>query len=64
MSANGKDCLDCETLGTSDQISGDAVAVSSLEWGFPGSAPVLHDFSLHLPGGSRCLLLGANGAGS
>ena len=63
MAENGHESMDCQAVGTSEALSQDSIAVSSLDWGFPGSAPVLHDFSLHLPGGSRCLLLGANGAG-
>ncbi|KAK9822353.1 hypothetical protein WJX74_011049 [Apatococcus lobatus] len=63
MTENGNHSVDCEAVGTSEALSQDSIAVSSLNWGFPGSAPVLQDFSLHLPGGSRCLLLGANGAG-
>lgn len=63
MTENGNGSVDCQAVGTSEALSEDSVAVSSLSWGFQGSEPVLHDFSLHLPGGSRCLLLGANGAG-
>ncbi|KAK9868754.1 hypothetical protein WJX84_007469 [Apatococcus fuscideae] len=63
MAAPFSDAVDCHAVGTSSELSEDSVAVSSLEWGFPGLPPVLHDFSLHLPGGSRCLLLGGNGAG-
>ena len=63
MAENGNASVDCQAVGTSEALSEDSVAVSSLSWGFQGSEPVLHDFSLHLPGGSRCLLLGANGAG-
>ena len=42
---------------------GDALAIQSLSFAYPGSPPVIDDFSLRLPAGSRCLLLGANGAG-
>ncbi len=42
---------------------GDAVVVRSLSFSYPESAPVVDDFSLSLPRGSRCLLCGANGAG-
>lgn len=45
------------------EMPGDALAVQSLKFAYPGSKPVIDDFSLHLPAGSRCLLLGANGAG-
>lgn len=39
------------------------LAVNSLSYAYPGSLPVISDFTLKLPPGSRCLLLGANGAG-
>lgn len=39
------------------------LAINSLTYAYPGSSPVISDFTLHLPRGSRCLLLGANGAG-
>lgn len=45
------------------EVTGDALAVQSLSFAYPGSPPVIADFSLRLPAGSRCLLLGANGAG-
>ena len=41
----------------------DSVVVRSLNFSFPFSRPVIHDLSLELPRGSRCLLTGANGAG-
>ncbi|KAL4860214.1 ABC transporter I family member 19 [Chlorella vulgaris] len=41
----------------------DSVVVSCLNFSFPFSAPVIHNLSLELPRGSRCLLTGANGAG-
>lgn len=41
----------------------DAVVVRSLRFGFPTSGPIIENFSLTLPRGSRCLLCGANGAG-
>ncbi|KAJ3382812.1 CCR4-NOT regulatory complex component [Lobulomyces angularis] len=39
-----------------------AIEVKDLNFSF-GAEPVLQDFSLTLPKGSRCLLTGANGAG-
>ena len=40
----------------------EALVVRSLGFSFPlQSKPVISDFSLSLPRGSRCLLLGANG---
>lgn len=41
----------------------DSVVVRCLSFSFPFSPPVIHDLSLELPRGSRCLLTGANGAG-
>ena len=41
----------------------DAVVVKSLSFSFYRSPPIVDDFSLTLPGGSRALLCGANGAG-
>eukprot|EP00877_Chromochloris_zofingiensis_P004496 jgi/Chrzof1/14047/Cz08g22150.t1 len=40
-----------------------AVALSHLQFSYPGSQPFIRDISLQLPKGSRCLLIGANGAG-
>jgi CCR4-NOT complex subunit CAF16 len=41
-----------------------AIDVRDLTFVYPGArAPVLHRVSFALPGGARCLLLGANGAG-
>jgi CCR4-NOT complex subunit CAF16 len=41
----------------------DAVVIRSLNFTINFSAPLISDFSLTLPRGSRCLLCGANGAG-
>lgn len=41
----------------------DAITVNSLQYAYPGHSPVISNFSLSLPRGSRCLLVGANGAG-
>lgn len=40
------------------------LAINSLSYAYPGALPVISDFTLNLPSGSRCLLLGANGAGN
>ncbi|KAL3146681.1 hypothetical protein ABBQ32_000909 [Trebouxia sp. C0010 RCD-2024] len=48
---------------TSSQIDDLPLAINSLSYAYPGSLPVISDFTLNLPRGSRCLLLGANGAG-
>ncbi|KAK9803153.1 hypothetical protein WJX72_004123 [[Myrmecia] bisecta] len=54
--------LECAGVVTTDSDS-DAIKVQSLQYAYPGYAPVISDFSLSLPPGSRCLLVGANGAG-
>ncbi len=41
----------------------DSIVVQNLKFSFPSSGPIIDDFSLTLPRGSRCLLCGANGAG-
>ena len=41
----------------------DAVVLSTLSYAYSGHQPIISDISLTLPKGSRCLLLGANGAG-
>lgn len=40
-----------------------AVEVTAMQFAYPGEAPLVTNFSLKLPRGSRCLLVGANGAG-
>ena len=42
----------------------DAVLVRSLSYAYAGHRPIVSDISLSLPRGSRCLLIGANGAGA
>jgi hypothetical protein len=37
--------------------------VCHLAYAFPGSHPFMTDFSMDIPLGARCLLLGCNGAG-
>eukprot|EP00898_Chlorokybus_atmophyticus_P000064 jgi/Chlat1/1058/Chrsp110S01564 len=50
--------------GGGDEAAAAAVEVSSLEFGYAGaSASALSGFTLRLPRGARCLLVGANGAG-
>lgn len=41
----------------------DAVVLNTLSYAYLGHQPIISDISLTLPKGSRCLLLGANGAG-
>ena len=47
-----------------DIATRDPLTVNSLTYAYPGLTPVISDFTLNLPSGSRCLLLGANGAGT
>ncbi|GMH44842.1 hypothetical protein BSKO_12794 [Bryopsis sp. KO-2023] len=49
--------------GTHADGEDNAVEANSLRFSFPGSEPVIKDFTLKLPKGSRCLLAGANGSG-
>jgi ABC-type transport system involved in cytochrome bd biosynthesis fused ATPase/permease subunit len=44
-------------------VDDDSVQVTGLQFAYPGQAPFITDFSLHLKPGSRCLLIGANGSG-
>lgn len=39
------------------------VEAINLQYAYPGCQPFIKDFTLDLPRGSRCLLVGANGAG-
>lgn len=41
----------------------DTVVVNTLSFAYPGHKPLISGMSLRLPRGSRCLLIGANGAG-
>ena len=52
-----------EIVITTDGDDAESVCVDALTYAYPGCAPVLKDWSLSLPPGSRCLLSGANGAG-
>ena len=53
-----------EADGTSTTSTVASVDVKGLTFGYKGTDnPVLKNVSLHLPRGSRCLLVGANGAG-
>lgn len=40
-----------------------AVSLQGLTFAYPGCAASIKDVNLDLPRGSRCLLIGANGAG-
>merc|ERR1711966_117965 len=52
-------CVPMEEYGAAN----DGMRVQSLTYAYPGCEPAVRDFTLELPAGSRCLLLGANGAG-
>ena len=50
--------------GPNQDSATDAVVIRSLGYAYAGHRPILSDISLSLPRGSRCLLVGANGAGA
>eukprot|EP00959_Pyramimonas_sp_CCMP1952_P169714 3545582-Pyramimonas_sp.AAC.1 len=41
-----------------------AIYINSLHYSFPNGQPFISDMTMELPAGSRCLLAGANGAGT
>ena len=49
--------------GPSESSPQDAIVLNTLSYAYSGHQPIISDISLTLPKGSRCLLLGANGAG-
>ena len=49
--------------GPNAQSPEDAVVLNTLSYAYSGHRPIVSTISLSLPKGSRCLLLGANGAG-
>ncbi len=55
--------VSAEVVGPNEQSECDAVVLNSLSYAYAGHRPVLSNISLKLPRGSRCLLVGANGAG-
>lgn len=59
----GAPSVSARVIGPSSESEADAVVLNSLSYAFSGHRPVLSDLSLKLPRGSRCLLVGANGAG-
>lgn len=50
-------------MGSVEEVEENVVEVSDLEFAYGGQAPFISKFSLKLKRGSRCLLIGANGAG-
>jgi CCR4-NOT complex subunit CAF16 len=50
-------------MGIAADSEENAVEVTDLEFAYGGQAPFISKFSLKLKRGSRCLLIGANGAG-
>lgn len=50
-------------MGNAGDPEENVVEVSDLEFAYGGQAPFISKFSLKLKRGSRCLLVGANGAG-
>ena len=55
--------VSAEVVGPNEDSEINAVVLNSLSYAYAGYRPVLSDISLQLPRGSRCLLVGANGAG-
>ena len=55
--------LSATVVGPDGDSEPDTVVLNSLSYAYAGHRPVLSDISLRLPRGSRCLLIGANGAG-
>ena len=49
--------------GPNEHSPEDAVVLNTLSYAYSGHRPIVSNISLTLPKGSRCLLLGANGAG-
>jgi ABC-type uncharacterized transport system ATPase subunit len=41
-----------------------SLGIKHLTYAYPGHFPILKDLSFDLPRGSRCLLIGGNGAGT
>ncbi len=62
-STTGGPSVSAEVVGPNEDSEINAVVLNSLSYAYAGYRPVLSDISLKLPRGSRCLLVGANGAG-
>ena len=60
---HGNGSIGVHVEGPNEQSPEDAVVLNTLSYSYSGHCPILSDISLSLPRGSRCLLLGANGAG-
>ena len=60
----GVSIADVGPLADAREGGEDTVVVNTLYFAYTGHKPLISDFSLRLPRGSRCLLVGANGAGS
>ena len=56
--------LDVQVEGPNQASPESAVVLRTLSYAYAGHRPILSDISLSLPRGSRCLLVGANGAGA
>ena len=56
--------LAVQVEGPNEESLEGAVVLRSLSYAYAGHRPILSDISLSLPRGSRCLLVGANGAGA
>ena len=60
---HGNGSIGVHVEGPNEQSPEDAVVLNTLSYAYSGHRPIVSDISLSLPKGSRCLLLGANGAG-
>ena len=60
---HGNGSIGVHVEGPNEQSPEDAVVLNTLTYAYSGHRPIVSDISLSLPKGSRCLLLGANGAG-
>ena len=60
---HGNGSIGVHVEGPNEQSPENAVVLNTLSYAYSGHCPIFSDISLSLPKGSRCLLLGANGAG-
>ena len=60
---HGNGSIGVHVEGPNELSPEDAVVLNTLSYAYSGHRPIVSDISLSLPKGSRCLLLGANGAG-
>lgn len=63
-SGHSNGSIGVHVTGPDEYSPQDAVVLNTLSYAYTGHRPIVSDISLSLPKGSRCLLLGANGAGA